>query len=72
MCSVLCYFSISMFGWWRSKGRLLHNVSDRNTIMSEIGQKNDGPNEKPWKVYVRRKKQNKSEGKNGKGEARVS
>ena len=41
--------------------------NDRNMITSEMGQKNDGPNEKTWKVYVRRKKETKSEGKNGKG-----
>ena len=48
------------------------SVFDRNTIISETGLKNDGPNEKPWKAYVRRKKDTKSEGKNGKGEGRVS
>ena len=36
-------------------------------ITSATGQKNDGPNEKTWKVYVRRKKETKSEAENGKG-----
>ena len=40
--------------------------------MREPGQQTDGPNERLWKVYVRRKKGTKSEVKNGKGGEGVS